>query len=163
MKRHHQKALATIALMSLLLAGMLLLTGCAGKGSLSSEIIDETGAYKVTANDAGKGSAVMMSGGFVVEEGQIVAVSPDIKKGNLQVKLMDASGEVVLDEKVTGSVLETFELDPGDYAIAVACNENGATGTVLVVPVGAAEFEKQNQNLEAALAAMAEMSAAVEK
>ena len=153
MKCQSSKNVLLATVFCALLVGSFVLVGCAGKGSLSSDIEDETGAYMVKADDAGKGSMVMASGGFVVKEGQIVVVSPAIKKGNLQVKLMNASNEAVLDEKVTGSVLSTFEIAPGDYAISVTCNEDGTTGELIVVAVDAAEFEKQNQDLDAALAA----------
>ena len=133
------------------LACMLLLAGCAGRGTLSSAIDDETGAYKVTANDAGKDSAVVAGGGVILEEGQILVVSPDLTKGSLQVRLVDGSNNVVLNEKVSGRVLATFDIAPGEYAIGVTCNENGTTGTLLVASVNVAEFEQQNQDLDAIL------------
>lgn len=152
MKPSRLKVISLAIITCLLVVGMFILAGCAGRGSLSSDIIDETGAYKVTADDAGKGSAVMASGGVTVKEGQIVVVSPDLQKGSLQLKLIDSSNKTVFDEKITGRVLDTHEFDFGEYAISVTCNEDGTTGTLLVVAVDAAEFEKQNQDLEAALA-----------
>ena len=160
MKHLHLKGVFVSAVLCALLLSALVLVGCAGKGSLSSDLGDGDGAYKVTADDAGKGSAVMASGGFVVEEGQIVVISPDMTKGNLQIRLLNASGDLVIDEKVSGHVLSTYEVASGDYGIAAVCNEDGATGTVLVVAVDKAEFEKQNQDLEAALAAMTASGAA---
>ncbi|MBQ9057978.1 MAG: hypothetical protein IJ125_02210 [Atopobiaceae bacterium] len=126
------------------------LGGCAGKGTLSSAIDDETGAYTVTADDAGKGASVgSIGGGIEIEEGEILVASPDLSKGSLQMRLLDAGGEVVLDEKMSGHVLSTHELSPGDYSIGVTCNEDGTTGTLLLVATDAKEFEQQNQDLEA--------------
>ena len=132
-------------------ACLLALAGCAGKGTLSSAIDDGTGAYKVTASDAGKGSAVASSGGIVIGEGQILVASPDLSKGSLQLRLLDGAGKAALDEKMSGSVLSTYDFAPGEYAIGVTCNEDGTTGTLLVVAVDAAEFEQQNQDLESIL------------
>lgn len=133
-------------------ACVLALVGCAGKGSLSDKIDDDTGAYTFTADDAGKGSAVgSFGGGIDIENGQILAVSPDLEKGSLQLKLLNEANETVLDENVTGRQITTYELGAGSYSISVACNEDGTTGTLLVVPVNADEFEKQNKDLEAAL------------
>ena len=155
MKHQHPKRILVVAVLCALLVGALALVGCAGRGSLSSELTDEAGGYKVIADDAGKGSSVMASGGFIVEEGQIVVISPDMSKGNLQIRLMDGAGNIVIDEKIGGRVLSTYEIAPGDYGIGAKCDENGPTGTILVVAVDKAEFEKQNQDLEAALAAAA--------
>lgn len=144
-----RKALAFAAVAAL--ACMLLLSGCAGRGTLSSDIDDQTGAYKVTASDAGKDSAVATSGGVIIEEGQILVVSPDLTKGSLQVRLVAGVDDVVLNEKVSGRVLSTFDIAPGEYAIGVTCNENGTTGALVIAPVNATEFEQQNQDLDAAL------------
>lgn len=130
------------------------LAACAGNGTLSSEIDDETGAYMVTADDAGKGTAVgSLGGGVEVGEGQLLVASPDLQKGSLQLRVLDGAGEVVIDEEQSGHVLSTHELEPGDYSVSVTCNEDGATGTLLLVAVDAVDFEAQNQDLEALLSA----------
>ena len=152
MKHQHLKNILSAIVVCTLLAGVLALAGCAGRGTLSSDIIEETGAYKVVADDAAKDAAVMASGAVIVEEGQVVVISPDLTKGSLKVKFMDAANETVFDEKVGGRVLSTYEFAPGEYAIAVTCLENGTTGSLVVASVDADEFEKQNQDLEKALA-----------
>ena len=163
MKFHHSKSTLVIVVLCTLLVGVFVLTGCAGRGSLSSEIIDETNAYKVTADDASKNSAVGASGGFIVEEGQIVVVSPDIQKGSLQIKLSLGTQQPAIDEKINGHVLSSYEIVPGDYAISTTCNEDGTTGTVLIVAVDKTEFEKQNADLEATLAAALPQSESAQK
>lgn len=158
MMKHQFKGALIVVMLCAMVVGMFALAGCAGKGSLSSEINDETGAYIYKADDAGSGSSVLASGGFVVKEGQIVVMSPDMSKGSLQLKLLDSKNNAVLNEKATGRVLSTFEVAPGDYGIGVACNENGSTGSLVVAVVDKAEFEKQNQDLEKYLGAVGQAS-----
>ncbi|MDO5117976.1 MAG: hypothetical protein Q4D34_05760 [Eggerthellaceae bacterium] len=131
-----------VAVMAAALACLLALAGCAGKGTLASEIIDGTDAYKVVANDAGKGSAVAASGGLVIGEDQVLMLESELTKGSLQLKITNSAGDVVIDEKVSGRVLTTFELDPDDYGIGVACNDDGATGTLIVDAVDYSEIPK---------------------
>ena len=154
MKRRLVKGALIVSVLCMLLAGALALAGCAGRGTLSSDIDDTTGTYVAKANDAGKGSAVAASGVMVVKEGQILVISPDMQKGYLQIRLLNAAGDVVVNEKASGHALATHEIAPDDYAIGVACDVDGATGTVTVAAVDAAEFEKQNHDLEATLATM---------
>lgn len=150
------KNIVMAATICALLAGMLALAGCGGgKAVFSSDITDE-GLYTITAENAAKDSSVgMIGGGIIVEEGQVFAISPDLQKGSVQVVLLDASGEKALDETIDGRELKEFEIEAGEYSIGVTCRENGTTGTVLIAPVDAAELEKQNQDLEAALKAIA--------
>lgn len=143
---------------SLVLVLLLAATGCAGgKGTFSSEIVDETGAYKVTADDAAKDSAVgSLGGGITISENQVLLVSPDLEKGSIQLRLLDSKGDVAFDEEISGRVLSTYDLDPGEYSIGATCNENGTTGTMLVVPEDKNEFEKQNETLDTALSSLNE-------
>lgn len=134
-------------------ACVLALVGCAGKGSLSDDIDDTTGAFTFTADDAGKDSTVgSLGGGIDIKDGQILVVSPNLEKGSLQLGLMDEDMDVALDETVSGRQLTTHELDAGSYSIMVKSLEDGTTGTMVVVAVDADEFEKQNKDLEAVLA-----------
>ena len=136
---------------------LLALAACAGNGTLGDDIDPDTGAIIVTANDAGKGSAVgSLSGGFEIEQGELLVVSPDLYKGSLQVRLLDGAGEIVLNEQVSGHELSTYELEPADYSFGVTCSEDGTTGTAMIVAVDASEFEKQNRDIYAALEAVAD-------
>ncbi|MGI6221288.1 MAG: hypothetical protein ACOYIP_05415 [Coriobacteriales bacterium] len=155
-----KKILAIIAAAAL----CLVIAGCAGNGTLSDEIIDETGAFKITADDAGEGSALAsLGGGLVVEEGQIVVVSPDLEKGSLTVKLLGSDGNAVLDQVAEGRVLSTAELAPGDYSVEVTCDKNGTTGTLMISAIDRAEFEQQNQALDDAVDAAGEELAEEQK
>lgn len=123
------------SLLMVVLACVLFVGGCAGRGSLSNDIDDSTGAYIYTADDAGKGSSVgSLGGGIDIAEGQVLTVNSELERGSLQLRLLDASGEVVLNEEITGQTITSHELEPGSYSIGVTCNEDGTTGTVTVVP-----------------------------
>ena len=131
------------------------LAGCAGGGGTLEGGNGEAGAYSVTANSAEKGSGVgSLGGGVEVAAGQLLVISPDIDKGSLQVRLLDEEGEVALDETASGHAPSSHELAPGGYSVGVTTNENGTTGTLLVVAVDAAEYEKQNHDIDAMLSQM---------
>ena len=137
------------------------LAGCAGSGGTLEGGTDESGTYSVTANNAEKGSGVgSLGGGVEIAAGQLLVISPNIDKGSLQVRLLDEKGEVALDEAASGHAPSSHELTPGDYSIGVTTNENGTTGTLLIVAVDAAEYEKQNHDIDAILAQMGSGSSA---
>lgn len=146
------KGLLCAAAISVLIMGAFAMVGCAGQGTLSSEIIDETGAYKVIADDAIKDSAIKVDGLVEIEKGQLLLVSPDLQKGSLYVKLTNASGESAFEQDFSGRVLDTFEVTPGTYDISVTCSTSGTTGVLVLSTVDAEEFAKQDADLEAALA-----------
>ena len=132
------------------LACAVALAGCAGAGSLQGEDADG-GACQVTADNAAKGAAYVSLGDVEIAKGQLLVLSPVLQKGSLQVELFEDADEDALDQTVSGSVLSTYEVDPGSYSMRVTCAENGTTGTLLVHVMDAAEFERQNQALDAAL------------
>ena len=132
------------------LACAVALAGCAGQGKLVGEASDE-GAYQVTAEDAAKGAAVVSAGDVEVAEGQLLVLSPVLQKGSLRVELFADAGEDAVDEVVSGSVLSTYEVDPGTYSARVTCAEDGTTGTLLVSVIDADEYKRQNQELDKAL------------
>ena len=132
------------------LACMAALAGCAGTGSLQGEDTDE-GAYEVTADNAAKDAAFVSVGDVEIAEGQLLVLSPVLQKGSLQVELFVNADKDVLDQTVSGTVLSTYDVDPGSYSLRVTCAEDGTTGTLLIHVMDAAEFERQNQELEDAL------------
>ena len=122
-----------IVVLIALMACMLAMAGCAGHGTLTSDIDDATGTYTVTAQDAPKGSGVgSLSGGIEVAEGQSVVADVNLEKGSLQMRLLDANGQVVVDDTASGVATVSHDLEPGDYSIGVSCNEDGTTGTLEV-------------------------------
>ena len=114
---------------------------------MGSEIDEETGAYTILADDAGKDTAVAMSGGIEVAEGQVLVVSPTLEEGSIQVTILDADTNPVVDEKISGKTFTTYELEPGDYGVGATCLEDGTTGTVLVCALDKAEIEQQDADL----------------
>lgn len=149
-----EKALLIFAI-GILAATIFALGGCAGGqnpgGTLSSEILEETGAFKVTADNTSKDSGLMVSGAVTLKEGDVLLVSPDLTKGKLHVKLLDDADNAVFDEDVDGRVLDTYQIDPGEYAISVDCVEGGTTGSLVIAAVNAEEFEQQSDDLVEAL------------
>lgn len=157
MKKRMTKA-ALITLVALA-ACMAMLAGCAGNaggGTLSSEVIAETGAFKVIADNADANSAVGISEGVTLKQGDVLLVSPDLTKGKLQVTITDKSGNTAFDAETSGRVLETHEIETGTYDITVACKQAGTTGALVVAAVNAEEFEQQDQDLEKALESLNE-------
>ena len=147
-------AKSTVAILVALAACMAVLAGCAGSaggGTLNSEIIAETGAFKVTADNADANAGVGVKAAVTLKEDDALLVSPDLTKGKLQVELKDKSGATVFDEVASGRVLDTHELAAGTYDINVTCKEAGTTGALVVAGVNAAEFEQQDRDLDKAL------------
>lgn len=137
---------------ALALAMLFALSACGPKGTFSDEINDETGAITATAQNADKGSAVGATGGFIVGENQTVVVSPVVEKGSIQVKLMNAEGEAVIDEAASGKVLSTYVVAPGEYSFSFVCNANGTTGSVLICAVDTSALDDQDAALMEMLA-----------
>lgn len=153
-KRMTKAALITLAALA---ACMAILAGCAGNaggGTLSSEVIAETGAFKVIADNADANSAVGISEGVTLKQGDVLLVSPDLTQGKLQVTLTDKSGNTAFDEEASGRILDTHEIEAGTYDIMVACKQAGTTGALVVAAVNAEEFAQQDKDLEKTLEAM---------
>lgn len=131
----------------------VVLTGCGSKGAgtLSSEIIAETGAFKATASDAKLDAGVGASAAITIKDGDVLMVSPDLTQGKMQVTLTDDSGKVAFDQEVSGRVLDTYEVDPGTYDINMTCKEAGTTGTVLAASNNKEELAAQDKALDEAL------------
>lgn len=144
-----------VGLVCALVVCMVALVGCgskAGNGTLSAETVAETGAFKVTANDAKADDGVSKAAALTLNEGDILIVSPDLEKGKLQVTLKDASGNVAFDQEMSGRVLSNHEVKAGTYDVTITCKEAGTTGSILVINQSAEEFAAQNKALDEALA-----------
>ncbi|MBQ9036557.1 MAG: hypothetical protein IJ115_03800 [Erysipelotrichaceae bacterium] len=125
---------------TLLIAMMLLLTGCKGfsytfSGSSNNVTIE------ATADDGKYGE----SSYFTLDSDEKIVITTDLKKGELQLEFAEATvfidtdsssddvtiGKVVHTVKVSGNDTEAFELPAGDYVILVTAS--GRTeGKVLV-------------------------------
>lgn len=151
----NKKILALAGALVLVLA----LTACGTSSSMSSDYDDETGAVKVVAENAAES---YVNGYVTVEEGQCLVVSPNLTKGSfdVQVSLMEseptaedlgAAEEPTLEENVSGKVMSTYDLEPGEYMLGITARGN-ATGTLLIVPYSIQEMENENARLEEILA-----------
>lgn len=162
MKKHTMMA-TLIVVACALSVSVAMLAGCGGKvggGTLSAEIIAETGAFKVTADNADAKAAIETEEAITLKEGDVLLVSPDLTRGKMQLTITSKSGEVVYDEEKSGRVLSTHEIAPGVYNVNVTCKEAGTTGSLLVVGTSAEDYEKQNGALDAALTQSAGSEAA---
>ena len=125
----------------------IMLTAC-GKSSFQIVINKELNAV-ITAENAAVNSGGS-TGTFVVQEGDIVILEPDLEKGKIKVQFtpfavagdIDADvrelttpGEPETEVEISGS--ESVECRPpaGDYMINATVTEK-ASGTVIIVPGG---------------------------
>lgn len=128
-----------------------MLAACSGNGTFGSEFVEETGAFRVVADDAPKDATVKVSGALTIEEGQLLLVSPDLTSGRVQLRILGADDEAVFDEEVGGRILDTYTIAPGEYTVEVINLRNGTTGTMLVFGIDEEEFAQENASLEEAL------------
>ena len=145
-----KRFLALVAIAALACA----LTACTAQKSVFSDEIDEaTGAFTVTADNGAKGSALgSVGGGATIEEGQVLVVSSNLTKGSVTVRLLDAAGDVAVEAKAQGAENQLFGLDAGEYSFGATCEEDGTTGTVIVVAVDEQAYNQAGGDLEKALA-----------
>ena len=75
-----------------------------------------------------------------------------LNKGYFQVEVRkeSMSGNTVLNEKIEGKVMNSYELESGEYEIIIT-GKNGATGTMLIFAQNKAELDAQNKALNEAL------------
>lgn len=146
--------------LALALTLALFLAACGQASVFTAELNDETRGIDVTAENAGAGSALGSS--ITIGEGECLVISPDLSQGSLTVRaaLMEreatvddlgTADELSLEEAVEGKVMTAYYLEPGEYAIGIACTEK-ATGTVQIMPCSIEELEQQNADLAAAIA-----------
>ena len=132
----------------------LALVACSAQKSVFSDDIDDaTGAYTITADNGAKGSALgSIGGGITIEKGQVLVVSSNLTKGSVTVRLLDAAGDVAAEAKAQGVENQLFGLDAGEYSFGATCEEDGTTGTVIVVAVDEQAYNQAGGDLEKALA-----------
>ena len=126
------------------------LAGCAsGKGTFSTELLDEGVGLKLTADGAIKGTAAGTS--IDVAEGEHVSVSADVTSGGVQLVMTESGNDQAAVDYVYDSVGSEVEYDltPGTYNIMFSAAKNKTTGivTVKVIPAEtapAAESDGQN-------------------
>ena len=138
-----------------ILALSLALAACGGaKSSMVSQPNDETGGVDVVMENA-DGSGV--NGNVTIEEGQCLVISPNLTKGSVEVRAflieqaqtaddMGIGEEAALEETIDGSVLSTYDLEPGEYMLTFSA-KGGATGTMMALPYSREEIDRQDAEL----------------
>ena len=156
MHKQTKRPLLLMGLAALVLALVVGITGCTTSSTtLSLETIEETGAIKVTATNAGPDDQVTSS--ITIEEGQVLLVSPDLTSGEMRVVLshdgsdLEDPENVALDLMVSGRVLDTYEMEPGDYTVSVIGTDSRATGSMVIFNPSAEEVAAQDASLAEAL------------
>lgn len=142
----------TILAMMMAAAFALALVGCtsAANSVFGVDVIEETGALKVTADNAEKDATLTMS--LSVEEGSLALLSPDLQSGAIEVIFSDDSGSnVALDQTIDGRILSTYPIDPGDYKVTIICAKDGTTGTAVIATPNAEEVAQQDAALQEVL------------
>ena len=134
---------------------LLALTACGAKGTMSAEDNAETGGVDVVCQKAGDGTAV--SGYVTIEEGQCLVLSPNLEKGSIQIRAsmmereatasdLGIGDEVALDETVSGRVMSTYDLEPGEYMLGIIAKDN-PTGTLVILPYSVEDIQAQDEAL----------------
>ena len=143
-----KKAFTLTAVVTLVFA-VFALAACS-KSTYSQEVLenDTGGMYlKITAENASESSATT-SEALSVEDGDVIVISPDLTKGAIHVTITSTDGkEIAYDDDADGRVLFTVEAQPGTYD-AKTTGVNGATGSMTIFTMSAAEFGEQNAALE---------------
>ena len=130
------------------------LVGCGnsvGTGTVTSEVIEETGAFKAVADNAKLDEVVSLDNGVTITDADVLMISPNFTQGKAEVDLSDASGNTVFAQEVEGRVLDTYEVKPGTYNVKVTIKEAGTTGELVICPNNAEEFDAMNESLEKTL------------
>ncbi len=126
------------------LLAVLLLAGCAKEKIELTETEEGTISASI---ENGKKESSATTGALHVTEEDIVVISPDFKKGEVNVVLKDATGNISLNEVISGRQLTTYEVDPGTYDVTVTVLET-TTGTMTIVSQNREEYEKISEALE---------------
>ncbi len=126
------------------------LAACSLKHSLSLELLEEASGIKVEAENAGKDDVVSSEGAIVVNEGDVIVISPCMDRGSFNLTIVSADdGTVVYDDIADGRIYFQIDALPGTYDVTVS--GNGATGWMTVFSTSAEELSAQEESLGEAL------------
>ena len=123
-----------------------------GAHSLTLVSLDEASGVKVTAENAGEDNVASSEVAIVVEDGDVIVISPFLDKGSFNLTITEHDdGTVVYDDIAEGKVMFQAEAVPGTYDVQVS--GNNATGWMTVFAQSADELDAQNESLAEALEA----------
>lgn len=136
--------------MAVAVAGALL--ACGKTGSLSNQIDDETGIVTYMA-DSATGGAAVIGATVTVSEGEMLAITPNLSSGSLDVQ---AIHEIVgdstdfapaVDDHLEGTTMRTYILDEGEYVLSVSVPEGETTtGTLTVSTLEIADADDSDED-----------------
>ena len=112
------------------LTAVLLLAGCS-KGSLELSVTDDSRAEVILEN-TGKDSSAS-AGSIHVSEEERVVIAPDLSKGEINIMLKDAAGNIGLNEVISGKEAGDYEVSPGTYEVTVSTLSKSAGTIALTV------------------------------
>ena len=138
----------------------LFIAACGQVSAFSTVTNEETGGIDVTAENAGKDTATVSY--ITIGEGECLVISPNLTQGSLEVRAslmvreatendLGTADELSLEETIEGKVMTAYALEPGEYAVGIACAEK-TTGTAQIMPCSVEELQAQNAALAAGLA-----------
>lgn len=160
------RRMPAVVLAALLL--MAVLVSCGKKPELRSDINDETGGFDVTAANI---SGAACSGTVTIREGECLVASPQLEKGHFVLSVCPAEEVDRVMEQTAGAVsapadgalnyediailtltLDSSEMcaytvEPGEYYVFAAVEEEKTTGTLSVMPYSIEEINAQNAAL----------------
>ena len=130
--------------LAMALLAVFLLTGCAKEKFELAKA--EDGMVSATIENGQKESTRSV-GAVEIDEDSLLVISPDFKKGEVNVVLKDATGNIGLNEVISGRVLSSYEVAPGLYDLTVTVRAK-TNGTMNIIVQNKEEFEAINQALE---------------
>ncbi len=161
-KVNRKKCAGLIAVIFLIMS----LGACGAKTSMEAEFNEGTGGYEVAAENAKDSVSI---GRITVSDGECLAVSPNLDKGRMILSVYPAEDfeaaagdeslealteipegaeeKTVLREAITGNDVSVYPLDPGDYYISFAAEDESTSGTLKAMPFSIEELREQDAEL----------------
>ena len=161
-KVNRKKCAGFIAVIFLIMS----LSACGAKTSMEAEFNEGTGGYEVVAENAKDAVCI---GSITVSDGECLAVSPNLDKGRMIITVYSAEDfeaaagdeslealteipggaekHAALRETITGNDVSVYPLDPGDYYISFAAEDESTSGTLKAMPFSIEELREQDAEL----------------
>ena len=133
--------------LAMALLTVFLLTGCAKE---KFELTKEESGMVTAKIENGQKESTRSVGAVEIDEDSLLVISPDFKKGEVNVVLKDATGNIGLNEVISGRVLSSYEVTPGIYDLTVTVRAK-TSETMNIIVQNKEEFEAVNEALETEL------------
>ncbi len=133
-------------------SALLMLTACS-KSEFGFEAADKYAEAVIQNASENMGA----SGTMRIAENEMVIISPDLQKGEVNVMFKDRTGNIELSETISGNSYSTYNIDPGEYSVSMTALQK-TTGTVAVVILNQDEYDEQSFDLKQVLETAAEQN-----